>query len=472
MRSSLSISLLVPCLPLLAALGGCSISADQAHDGFGGAGAWCASGGAGHPASVFPDRGGAGGHGPRPDEDAAFTCPGPTIDRWKELLVVDSSVVLDLRASNDDDEGTWSFRRRLEDLAGSPELAADLAYTWLSEWKAVTSVSVAPGLPDAPRVAISPRPGVDEVLLCPWLQHDPENGCGAACAACTDRRLDLAHAPFRLIAIVNRIDLGPATSCGREGGELRFVYNAVDPDSGAAIPFTTIFEYKVTLPATEDRRSWARAWRALGRVPFGPEYNARLAAVVALGLRGATLNRVLTNEVALGQAEGLPWEMRQFVPAVQARGGATLEETAVAHTPRLSLDGTDDLRNWLIDNRRAILAGDNLLRPEMLAASALLPSADFSWRAPGTDPTVLAAFNRNTCNGCHGGRGQPGDLPFRHLAAPESEGPYETAAASVGVRISRFLDNPGHDDELGRRAALLETAACGMCQEYPVQAEP
>src|SRR5205085_809556 len=82
----------------------------------------------------------------------------------------------------------------------------------------------------------------------------------------------------------------------------------------------------------------------------------------------------------------------------------SLEPSAVAHTPRLSLDGTAELASWIEQNRRPILDGDNLLRPDMLAGSALIPAADFAWRAPGADAEALAAFNRNSCNGCHGGR--------------------------------------------------------------------
>src|SRR5690606_792741 len=114
------------------------------------------------------------------------------------------------------------------------------------------------------------------------------------------RRLDLSKAPFRLLAIVNRIDLrsdgggyggggvigGPIRAADAPGamiapdamiapapmpvhaGEGRFVFGVLDPQ-GRPLPFTVIFEYE--LPASDPREvlGWARSWHALGEVPFG-----------------------------------------------------------------------------------------------------------------------------------------------------------------------------------------------------------
>jgi hypothetical protein len=391
------------------------------------------------------------------------SCRGGAVDRWKELLIVEASIIQSERARNESSEAPWSFRRRLEDLAGLPA-AADLAQRWLSHWRWVDSVAVLPGLPSAARVAITPRPSVDTVLLCPWLQLDPANACSGDCTSCYDRRLSLAQAPFRLIAVVNRQDLATGSACGRDGGELRFIYTAVNPRSGAPLPFTVSFEYRVALASTETRQRWAAGWRALGQLAFGPEFAARLDRLVAEGLGQATLHRVQTNEVALGEPLGLPWELRQFVPVTGDRGGLSLEPIAASHTPRLSLDGTAELGRWLQQNAGAILAGDNLLPPDMLAGGAPVPRPDFRWQAPGADPAVLAAFNRNSCSGCHGGAG-PGELAFQHVAPPIG---YYGGVAAGPARVSRFLHQPsGAPDELGRRARLLQTAACEPCTAYP-----
>ncbi len=402
------------------------------------------------------------GRGP----DAGVACSTAPVDRWKELLVVDPSVVGDGRARNDAPDAPWSFRRRLEEIAGRPDHAADLAQAWLAEWRTATDVSIAAGAPGAPRVTVTPRPSVDAVLVCPWLRRTPGNGCTSGCGSCTNRRLDLAQAPFRLVAIVNRLDLGAeATPCGRDGGELRLVYTAVAPETGAAIPFTVIFEYQVTLPKGQDRRALAQAWRTLGALPFGPTYNAKLAELLAQGLAHGALRRVQTNEIALGDPLGLPWELRQFVPVPLNGGGARLEPTAVPHTPRLALNDSAELARWLGDNRRAILAGDNLLPADLLAGSAVLPAAGFLWRAPGAEPAVAEAFNRNTCNGCHGGRGEADELPFQHVAPAADAGSYYVGTPGP-ARVSRWLHDPAREDELDRRAAVLQATACGSCGAY------
>ncbi len=436
----------------------------QADPGYPSSPAWPAPPAQPPRAGRRPDGGPSPDRGAMPGADP--TCPGPTVDRWKELLIVDATVVGDRRAASDQPDAPWSFRRHLDDLAGR-SAAADLAWTWLSQWRWGYTVTTAPGIPEAPRAVVTPRPSVDDQLICPWLRLSPANGCTPTCTSCSDRRLDLARAPFRLLAIANRADLGQAAGpCGRDGGELRFIYTALSPATMAPLPFTVIFEYRVALPPGQDRRTWAGAWRALGQLPFGPDFNARLDALVAQGLRGASLKSVRTNEVALGQPLGLPWELRQFVPLAGARGGVSLEATAPPHTPRLSLDGTPELAAWLRDNRLAILDGDNRLPPDMLAGSALLERADFRWQAPGVEPAVMDAFNAATCNGCHGGRSDADDLPFAHVAA--AGGAYYEGSRPGPARVSRYLHDPqGGDDELGRRALLLEATACGSCPGYP-----
>jgi hypothetical protein len=400
------------------------------------------------------------------------SCTAAPVERFKELLIIDRSVVQDSRARNDVADAPWSFRRRLEDLtAGDRDPAAAAAHAWLAQWKSTTRVVVAPGAPGGPQVEVAPRPGVETVLLCPWLRLTPSNGCAPGCYTCAERRVDLGQAPFRLLAIVNRMDLGAADgACGRDGGELRFVYTAVRPDTGAALPMTVGFEYQVRLAPGQDRRSWASAWHALGRLPFGPSYNGELATLVARALDQASLRRVVTNELALGEPHGLPWELRQFVPG--GTSAAILEPTATDHTPRLALNHSEELARWIDANPRAIAAGDNLLPTTMIAGAAPMPTADFAWRAPGAEPAAVAAFNRNTCNGCHAGRLPPADLPFQHIAA--AEGAYYPAGGTAGpgpARLSRHLHAPGSKDELTRRAALLEAALCTPCtggSPYPL----
>jgi hypothetical protein len=391
------------------------------------------------------------------------SCPNVAVARFKELLIVESTVVGDSRADNRAADRPWSFRARMEALAGDAAAAGPLVDAWLEQWKSLQEVpaSAAPG---AAQLAITPRPGVDEALRCPWLQRSPEALCTNGCATCGSRRLDLGAAPFRLLAIVNRADLATAGACGRDGGELRFVYGALAPDGLTALPLTVIFEYQLALQGDESLRDWAAAWHELGAAKLDPSFAARLVPVVARGLGRATLRRVLTNEVAFGQRDGLPWEMREFVPAQTDAGVVRLIEVATAQTPRLTLGSSPELGQWIDDNASSVLAGDNRLDARFLAASAPLPTPGFAWQTLARDPVVNAAFNHNTCNGCHGGRG-PDDLPFQHIAPAAAAAGYDGATAGP-ARVSKYLDNPGHDDELGRREAALAALICGRCGGY------
>ncbi len=410
--------------------------------------------------------GGAGGgadarsDGALPNPAPPATCPDVAVARFKELLIIDPSVVGDSRADNASVDHSWSFRARMEDIAGDAAAAGPLVDAWLEQWKSLQSVPVS-ATPGAAQLAITPRPGVDGALRCPWLQRSPANGCTDDCYTCGARRLDMTAAPFRLLAIVNRTDLATGGACDGDGGELRFVYGASAADGSSTLPLTVIFEYRIALSNGESLRDWAAAWHELGAADLGPSFAARLAPVVAHGLERATLRRVLTNEVAFGQSAALPWEMRQFEAAQTDAGVVQLAEVSMSQTPRLTVGSSPELGRWIDDNASSVLAGDNKLDARFLAASAPLPTASFAWQTLASDPAVNAAFNQNTCNGCHGGRAAD-DLPFQHIAPPAvAAGSYGAAAGPA--RLSRYLDNPGHADELGRREAALATLLCGRC---------
>jgi hypothetical protein len=415
----------------------------------GSGGAFGAGGGAGYSDAGLPAS---------PNPPAA--CPSVSVDRFRELMLVDPSVIGDSRAQNSADDHTWSFRQRLEDLNADPAAAGPLADAWLDQWKSLTEVPVSTD-PAAASIPITPRPSVDQVLRCPWLQQSFDNYCDAACGACQGRRLDLTQAPFRLLAIANRIDLAAGGACGSDGGELRFVYGVTTPGTMASLPMTVIFEYHVALRAGESLRDWATAWHALGAVQPGPALADQLATVVGRGLARATLHRVLTNDGAFGPPLGLPWEMRQFVPAATDAGVTRLLEVAVAQTPRLTLMSSADLGQWIDANASSVLAGDNKLDARFLASSAPIPTFDFAWHTAASDPAVNTAFNHNTCNGCHGGRTSD-DIPFQHVAGPVSNGYYDPSG-QTSVRLSKVLNNPGHDDELGRRERGMATVLCTSC---------
>ena len=438
------------------------------------------SGGYYGPGSGLGGGGGAGGQAGGPGAPLAqvpppSTCPSPPVQRFSDLLVVDPQVTNDSRASNLASYHPWSFRQRMESLVpDAPEAASVVASAWLDQWSSLTSFPVSSD-PGAAMVSIQPRPAIEQTFVCPWLLRSAGTACDFSCTACNNRHVDLAAAPFKLLAVVNRVDVAAggttaaAVACGTGGGELRFVYGAADPQTMNVLPFTVVFEYTVTLHPGETLRDWAGAWSALDKLTLGSAaYNAQLDTVVAQGLARATLARVRTNEVAFGAADGAPWEMRQFAPQLTDAGTTRLVEVPVTGTPRLTLASSPDLGKWIDANSASVLAGQNLLPASMLAASAPIPSSDFSWQTTATDAAAEAAFNQNTCNGCHGGRTDATDVPFQHVAPPASVSNYGgNPGAPKAAQLSHFLNNPGHPDELGRRETLMAGLLCASCAVVP-----
>jgi hypothetical protein len=150
--------------------------------------------------------------------------------------------------------------------------------------------------------------------------------------------LNLNIAPYRLEAIVNRIDLGE-TSTGGGGlygsvtgspttaGELRFIFGVVQPNpwgGGSEATcgrklFTTIFEYGVPRTGCSSVVDWARQWTGLQAMPgFTPAYLAQLQSMTeSVVLHGSApakgnqnaINQIRTNEFLVGnQPPDAAWE--------------------------------------------------------------------------------------------------------------------------------------------------------------------
>jgi hypothetical protein len=342
-------------------------------------------------------------------------------DPSRELVITDTSVVEDPKLTtwapgkaDTDLEGGWSFGRlidnTLEDCQRTPEGRSRFVLGWLGSWESPQQIN---------GFVVEPRPAIRALIVDPWKQA---SGCDAAQPddGCT---LDMAKAPFRLLAIVNRPDLrlqaDPAAGLPGTGGQGRFVFGALGP-AGQALFFTVIFEFQLPTSKQAGAGAWARAWHALGDVPFGPGYNKALHAItrrftrVGAGGDGeSALLQLRTNEAALASAgsdpDNLPstklWQLREFVLAVDDQDHVYLSPDTVKQEPDLSLSGSVALGAWASANAAGILAGDYAV-PEvfegapMLAGASLAPRA-FSWQVPGVSPDVAAAFALSTCSGCH-----------------------------------------------------------------------
>jgi hypothetical protein len=373
-------------------------------------------------------------------------CP-ITIDAESELLIRDVAVVEDpLRtqwtgSTANPSDGAWSFGRLMTNMAGNND-PEQFVRSWLQEWTAPRIVN---GLP------VPPRP-MDAVVLNPWL------------AASGGARLDLTRAPFRLLAIVNRLDLrDPARSSAGEG---RFVFGVLGA-GGEALPFTVILEYDLPASAPGDVRRWADAFHALGSLPLGsPPYNQALQDITdrfagrnaAPGRpNGSLIGQVRTNENALSPL----WEMREFKldPLGQLRSSPTML------TPDLPFNDTPTLAAFINANTAALLDGTHVVPSALngapfLAGSALTPGGLF-WSAPGIiDNEARFHFSINTCSGCHAGET---GTPFLHVSPRPAGAPSQLSTYLTGkVQPDPVTGTPRTLNDLETRTSLFAEVLCSF----------
>lgn len=334
-------------------------------------------------------------------EDCGFKTP-PDISAAKELMITDLSVVNDPSAEEAD--GVWSFGHLMSVLADDDAAAGRLIKDWLQSWSAPHTIN---GFP------LAPRPALDAAVVRPWMARDGAD-------ALEQWAPDLDHAPFRLLAIVYRPDLGIIATDGTiaSAGEARFVFTALDLRKGRNVteapplPFTVIFEY--TLPAhnRDELRQWAERWHALGRLPFGAPFNAALRQITDRFVGAPSQHaapRLRTNE---GIAK--PWQLREFH---FEPGRARFVNAPTSNTPDLSL----------IDHNAELSAQINAhpgedIPARFLGGGAEVPDAAFRWPPMATDNDVVRhSYAMLTCNGCHGAEtGRKADATeaqggFRHL---------------------------------------------------------
>lgn len=388
-----------------------------------------------------------------PDEPPPFIGPPPAppplahVEK-KELIATDEEL-LAAGADGTRPEAPWSFRHLVEMLAapGDPQV---FVRSWLATWQRTATDASEGSLP------LDVRAAVRSELACRWLHATPANACDATCGTCASEIYDLAKAPFRLLAIVNRLDLSETTSgCVPDAAEGRLVFVAVR--DGVVQPLSLIFEYAVDGTKAGD----PSAWHALGGLS-GPEYGAALEALTRSftdatrsDLAPSRLKQLRTSE-NLGVASGASFELRQFV----LKEGM-LAPTALTNTAVDFMNGTTTLTKHVKEHFSQIFAGDNAITSAQRTAVSTLPSADFKWVDDQSETNrEMDLFGLSTCNGCHGGhRGDTTSLPFSHIGVN-----------SMGQTVlSRFLQDPssGGADELSFRGRSLARRIAGECGDTP-----
>jgi hypothetical protein len=383
------------------------------------------------------------------------------VDFDREIVVRDLSVVEDpcrttWNPSGGCDPatvGVWTFGHLMIQMAGTTP-PAQFAAEWIHTFEVNQLVN---GFP------VPKRTNVRAALIDPWLVA---SGCKAgdkivdkgSCA------LDLKKAPFRLLAIVNRVDLaGPAYGVDNPG-EARFVFGmlnlgngkggklgdgkpAADPSpapllaaatpeeldlvgvdepneqlQGSALKGTVILEYRI--PQSQKQVEWTQRWHDLSSIPLGvPEFNAKLQQITDIfSLQGAdssrpnlgsSIGQVRTNEISLGNGD---WELREFSLQDVGLGvnASALRNTTTAQTPDDSQNGATPLDAWMIANEPDIINVDHVVPTGFLGGVSHESGAVFGTSAvPALDPHARHHFAVQMCNGCHNDEIQ--DTGFTHI---------------------------------------------------------
>lgn len=380
--------------------------------------------------------------------------PGCKIDPYREMLIVNPFVIEN--APRVLPKGAWHFSTLIRQML--PANATDQDFSrftinWLQQWEKVRVVNTFP---------VTQRTSVRNAILCPWLNASNNR------TDCTGTVLKPELAPFRLLAIVNRMDKYNRGS--EEGGEGRFVFGALSRPTNnpldvtnAPLNFTLIFEYQLTLSAKRTVNQWAEQWHVLGdkRLPCkdnaGCEpYRARLESITrSFSQRninpkkpnGNPINQMRTNEFLYGSST---WELREF-KLTGSGTSASLQQVPVQQTPDPSLNNSSQLERLVVANQKAIMEGTFSIPKEYLGG-AVSQSLDkeFKWAFSSRVPESLRFnFSKMTCNGCH--REERDKLPaldaFFHIS------PHRLPGID---RVSPYLQTIA----LPERAKLFAPLAC------------
>jgi hypothetical protein len=407
-----------------------------------------------------------------------------TVIPEKELFITDVSVVDDCLRTTwgpcispgapplPATQGAWTFGARMESLAGTtnPATLSKFTIKWLNHWLVAQTIN---GDPVAARLSA-------QSIIDQWR------------AASGSKVLDMKKAPFRLLAIVARLDLreNAGYSGGSSAGEGRFIYNLLTPE-GEVTQFLVIFEYGLDAANCAIVRKWANSWHGLGAFAFGPDYNAALQAVTdgfaTIGAspgkpNGSAINQVRTNEIELAR----PWELREFklVPDPDTlTTPVPLVEVTVAQTPASSpthdLQNTTAISTYINSNTPAILA-NNYVVPLIWSGSPFRAGAspnqlNLGWDGPAppvcgsiTDPNARAIFSVNTCNGCHGTT-ETGVL-FKQVEPRPANVASTLSGFLTGTSVTDICGIPHNFNDIDRRRVDLCQLLDKTCEQIDSEA--
>ena len=353
---------------------------------------------------------------------------GVPIDPARSLMITGLSVVEDPTrtwnpcAMTGNANGIWTFKHLMTQMCNQALTSidpADFVENWLNTWAVAQTINT---------FSVPARPTIDSAILASW----PRDG---------NNKLILDAAPFRLLAIVNRVDLRVGGFYGGgTAGELRFVFSLVNCASSQAEPFLVILEYKVPIAGCANVKAWGQQWANLSTHTLGSTNYLNALQAITLQVTESNLAPTRPNGSALGQLRtneflASPWELREFkLPT----GNGNLTPSTVAMTPDPSFENgapQTALGAWL-DTRPpgpVIPLTVSGIGP-MLGGNATSPGPNWHWNPPTSTFERRFKFSLNTCNACHAGETQTwfGNPGFRHVVEEFFGTPAGLSAFLVG----------------------------------------
>ena len=402
--------------------------------------------------------------------------------RKNGLFIIDSLVINDPQRTFDpctkvgDPNNVWSFWHLLEQMAPTPGDPEAFIRNWLHHWAISDTIN---------SDIVPARPNLEATILRAWETHG---------------KLDPTKTPFKLIAIVNRLDLRAniGYSSGN-AGEGRFVFNLMLDCS--AQPMTVILESGINKRGCNAIKAYAKEWYNLKDfTPGSPDFNTRLEIITrqfsergtnSSKPNGSSLNQLRTNEIAFGR----PWQLREFVISESGM----LDQATTKKEPMPIHFGASIVDNFV--NANALDISDGIFNvPEVLPGNrpfvggqslVPFPPNNVFWNGGGNSPGIPSPandearfqFSLNTCSGCHGGeagtffqhvrlQGRNTVEVSRFLTGDNSPNPFSN---SIGIPIGTFkvLDPANRPsaanrterefDDLDRRAADLYDLVHSPC---------
>lgn len=393
------------------------------------------------------------------------------VDAPRSLVIVHPDVVEDSTRTfnpctgSGASMGKWTFGYLMEQMANEPVShvsTSDFMRRWLRRWETDQVVN---------DFLVKKRTAITTTIIQPW-----ETASGGA-----GMPLDPAKAPFKLLAIINRIDLRTNVTYGSsDAGEARFVFGALGPNC-SVLPFTVIFEYGIERSGCSAVKAWGKEWVDLANNPLGStQYNDALEKITEEFVKadaaptrpnGSSINQLRTNEIAIGS----PWELREFRIFSTDADAGHLRLVSVKQTPDISFNNTAGLAAYVNANATAIKDQKHVVPLQFAVPPSTVGAPFVGGSAPTdsgmfwdhrsiTDRQARHMFSLQTCNGCHAGETRTG---FTHVSPAPFGSPAGLSQFMTGTNPDVTDPADGtpvrHFNDIERRAIDLDALVNSSC---------